>query len=131
MLVPHLYCVDPPWTVPHYTLKVQWAHSLVSGFELQIFQFISAGYSHVHVRCFHHFYMNQSVQFSFCKTVVLNWPTHIAIHRNKKTKKIKIKPQQYLTVSLPFFYLAWSGKDHWHRVRRSWERYSDFRWILI
>ena len=40
--------------------------------------------------------MNQSVQFSFCKTVVLNWPTHIAIHRNKKQKKLKLNHNNIL-----------------------------------
>lgn len=68
--------------------------------ELEIFQFISVGYSHVHVMWFHHFYMNQSVQFSFSKTVVLNSPTHTAIHRNKK--KWKLNHNNFLLFLYPF-----------------------------
>ena len=74
------------------------------------------------------FYMNQS-QFNFSFPKLLFWThQHILPYTETKNKKMKIKPQQYLTVSLPFFYLAWSGKDHWHHVRRSWERYGDFFW---
>ena len=45
--------------------------------------------------------MNQSVQFSFSKTVVLNSPTHIAIHRNKK-KKWKLNHNNFLLFLYPF-----------------------------
>ena len=128
MLVPHLYCVDPPWTVPHYTLKVQWAYSLVSGFELEIFQFISAGYSHVHVRCFHHFYMNQSVQFSFCKTVVLNWPTHNYCHTQKqKTKKWKLNHNNILL----FLYRFLSSLIRKGSLTSCEEELREVQWIQV
>lgn len=133
MLVPHLYCVDPSCTVPHYTLRVQWAYLLVSGFiysELEIFQFISVGYSHVHVMWFHHFYMNQSVQFSFffnSKTVVLNSPTHIAIHRNKKQKKLKLSHNNILL----FLYRFLSSLIRKGSLTSCEEELREVRWFQV
>lgn len=46
--------------------------------------------------------MNQSVQFSFSKTVVLNSSTHVAIHKNKKQKKWKLNYENFSLFLYPF-----------------------------
>ena len=132
MLVPHLYCVDPPWTVPHYTLKVQWAYSLVSGFELEIIISVHLCWLLTCTCKVFPSFLHESVSSIFLLQNCCSELTNTYCHTQKqKNKKWKLNHNNILLFLYRFFYLAWSGKDHWHHVRRSWERYSEFRWILI
>ena len=128
MLVLHLYSVDPPWTVPHYTLKVQWAYSLVSGFELEIIISVHLCWLLTCTCKVFPSFLHESVSSIFLLQNCCSELTNTYCHTQKqKTKKWKLNHNNILL----FLYLFLSSLIRKGSLTSCEEELREVQWIQV